>query len=196
MTNGTVSNLIQGVGELYTGAFGATEPAATAIGTAPASATWTDAGFTTGGVRLTYTPTYSVMAVDQVVDEVGRRMTSREFMIGTNMAEATLDNVLLVLNDEVEGGAKGTGSGFEEIEPTIDVGPEDEPTHKALIFDGFAGGFDSGRHFRRRVVGRRMLNTAATELAYTEDSQTVLATEWRAHFVSSSIAPWQIIDAV
>jgi hypothetical protein len=192
MTNGTVSNLIQGVGELYSGAFGATEPAATAIATTPASATWTDVGFTTGGVRLTYTPTYSELSVDQVVDDVGRRLTRREFTISTSMAEATLANLSLVTNDV---GATSTGTGYEELTPSIDPGPEDEPTHKALIFDGFAEGFSGGTHFRRRVVGRRMLQTGAWELGYMEDNQTVLAVEWRAHFVSSSIAPWQIIDA-
>jgi hypothetical protein len=192
MTNGTVSNLIQGVGQLYAGAFGATEPAASGIATAPSSGDFTDVGFTQGGVRLTYTPTYSELEVDQVVDDVGRRLTRREFMIATSLAEPTLANLQLVSNDA---GAASTGTGYEELTPTIDIGPADEPTHKCLIFDGFAEGFSSGTHFRRRVVGRRMLQTGAWELGYTEDQQTLLAVEFRAHYVSSAIAPWQIIDA-
>lgn len=188
--SGTPSNLIQGVGELYTGAFGATEPAASGVGSAPASAAWTDCGFTRDGMRLTYTPTYSPLQVDQLIDTPGRRLTGRDFAFATALAEATLANLKLALNNS---GTAATGSGWETYEPN-DLGPENDPTYLAVLVDGFAEGFSSGVHYRRRVIIRKALATEAVELAYTKDGQTVIPVTFMAHYVSSSIRPWIIVD--
>lgn len=186
------TNLIQGVGELYVGAFGATEPAASAIATAPASAAWTDVGATLDGVRLTHTPTYTELAVDQLVDSPGRRLTKREFTVRTSLAEATLDNLNYAMNNLT---TETTGSGYTEREATLDPGPEDDPTYVALLFDGFAPGFASGTHYRRRCVVRKCLNTAPSELGAMKESQTKVEVEFTAHYVSAAIPPWKITDA-
>jgi hypothetical protein len=98
----TASQLIMGPGALYSGAFGATEPADTAIATAPSSATFTDVGGTLGGVKLKIEQKFKELEVDQIVDNVGRRLTMREMTISTEMAEPTLENLVLAANGSVE----------------------------------------------------------------------------------------------
>jgi uncharacterized NAD(P)/FAD-binding protein YdhS len=55
--------------------------------------------------------------------------------------------------------------------------------------DGYAP-----NQFRRRIIGRRMLNTDSVELAYTKDKQTLLPLKLAGHYVSSSIAPFHLVD--
>lgn len=180
----TVTNLIQGVGTLYTGDFGADEPADTAVNTTPASGDWTSIGGTTGGVQLAINQTYAELAVDQSVDTPGRRLTAREMTVQTQMAEPTLDNLKLVLN----GGTVTTGSGFKAMDPeTPDIGAE--PNYIATLFDGHA---PNGT--RRRVIGRRMLSTDNAQFAYAKDNQTVFTVTFSAHYVSASITPFHIVD--
>lgn len=182
---GTTTNLIQGAGILYTGAFGATEPADTSVGTAPASGDWTDVGFTKDGVSLSYSPTFSELEVDQIMDVVERRITRREFRVSTNMAEVTLDNLNLALN----GSVSSTGVGYESFEPEA-AADATSPTYVALIFDGLAPGTDK----MRRFIVRKALNVSDVEVVYQKDEQTVLAVEFHAHYVSSAIKPWKIVD--
>lgn len=182
---GTVTNLIQGAGVLYVGDFGATEPADSAVNSVPASADWTDVGYTSDGVELSIAQEYSELEVDQLVDIPGRRLVKREFVITTNLAEATLNNLSFALNNSVP----TTGSGFESLEP--DAYDGGEPRYRALIFDGYA---PDG--LRRRVIVRRALQSADTTFAYQKDEQTVFSVEFHAHYVSSSIAAWKIVDEV
>lgn len=183
------TNLIQGPGTLYSGAVGATEPADTAVATAPDSGTWTDLGGTTDGLNLSITQEYTELAVDQIVDVPERRMTKREFTVSTNLAEATLDNLALALNDEVTAGSGGTGATSYASLTAVNTDAAAAPTYKALIVDGLA---PSGQ--RRRFVGRRMLQVGAVAFAYKKDTQTVFTVSFAGHYVSSVIAPFKVVD--
>src|SRR5690348_2244898 len=101
----TPTNLIMGPGDLWTGAFGVTEPLDTALGTAPATG-WTSTGGTMDGVEMVVDQKYTSLDVDQVVDIVGRRLTSRDISVSTNLAEPTLANFSIALN----GGTVTTGT--------------------------------------------------------------------------------------
>ena len=57
--------------------------------------------------------------------------------------------------------------------------------------DGIAPG-----GFRRRVIVRKTLPTDSVGTAYKKDSQTLLPITWTAHWVSASIKPFKIEDAV
>ncbi len=181
-----VSNLIMGPGALYRGAFGAAEPADTQVNSSPAASAWTDVGGTQDGVTLTISQTLKELEVDQVVDVPGRRLTKREATIKTNLAEATLDNLAVALNNAT---ATVTGAGFAAWSPPNDTSAT-QPTYSALIFDGFAPG-----GFRRRVFVRRVLSTEDVGIAYKKDDQTLLPVTFAAHFVSASVAPFRIVDA-
>lgn len=183
----TASNLTLGPGTLFHGAEGATEPAETAVATAPDSGTWTDVGGTNDGVTLAIEQEYTELTVDQIVDRVGSRLTARTMTLATNLAEPTLENLSLIVNG---GGTVSTGAGYKAFEPANDTSAT-QPTYCKLIFDGIAPGGGA-----RRVVGRRMLSTESVEFAYSKDTQTVFSVTFTGHFVDGSTPPFQIVDEV
>ena len=189
----TVTNLISGPGELYTGAFGATEPADSVVGTAPLAvpddAVWTDAGATSDGVNLMIGQEFFELEIDQVIERAGSRQTKRTFDIQTNMAEVTLANLALAMNSTsgvTESGSGATAISVLEPDTTTSVS---QPTYRALMFDGWAP--DSKR---RRVVARKMLSNDNVEVAYKKGELTVLSVTWAGHYVSAAIKPFKIID--
>lgn len=181
----SVTNLTQGPGTLYRGAFGQAEPADTQVNTTPAASGWTDVGGTLGGVDLTIEQKYKELEVDQIVDTVGRRLVSREAGVETNLAEPTLANLALALNAS----APVTGAGFAYYEPPNDTSAS-TPTYCALIFDGIAPG-----GFTRRVFLRRSLSTATIKATWAKDKQTGIPVSFAAHYVSAAIKPFRIVDA-
>lgn len=180
----TATNVIMGPGTLYTGAFGATEPADTAVNTTPQASAWTDVGGTDGGVKFGIDNTYTELQVDQVVDRLGSRLTKRDFVVSTNLAEPTLANLSIALN----GGTAATGSGFASFEPNYATSAT-QPTYVAVLLDGFAPS-----QFRRRVILRKALSTAKVDSEYTKDKQTFFPVEFTGHYVSASIAPFKVVD--
>lgn len=184
----STTNLIQGPGTLYTGAFGATEPADTAVNAAVDDGVWTDIGGTTDGCQLSIMQEFSELAVDQIVDVPGRRLTKRDFSLTTNMAEPTLENLAVAMNaGSVTTGGTGATQ-FKKLEPTSDTSAT-QPTYKALILDGYAP-----EQYRRRVIVRKVLSTNNVDFSYTKDSQTVFSVTFSAHYVSPSIKPFAIVD--
>ena len=182
----TTTNLVQGPATLYSAAYGATEPADTAVNTTPAASTWTDVGGTQDGVKLTVDQSYTELEVDQVVDRVGSRLTKRDFTVETSMAEVTLSNLSLALN----GGTSASGAGYASFEPSF-ASSATQPTYKALLFDGWAPGTSA---FTRRVIVRKTLSTDAVEMGYTKDKQTLFGVKFSGHYVSASIAPIHVVD--
>lgn len=182
----TVTNILAGPGTVYTGAFGAAEPADSAVNTVPASAVWTDAGGTQDGVKLSTKQTYFELEVDQVVDVPGRRLSKREMFVETNLAEVTLANVNLSLN----GGTVTASASFSTYDPDA-ANAGAVPTYKALIFDGWAPGL---LPFNRRFIVRRVLSVEGFESEYKKDGQTLLPVRFAAHYVSASTRPFRIID--
>jgi hypothetical protein len=184
----TGTNLVMGPAELYIGAFGATEPADTAVATAPSSAAWTDLGGTLGGLTVNWAQEFAVLAADQIVDRAGSRMSSREFTAQTQMAEPTLENLVYAIN----GGTITSGSGFKKYTPGFTI-TATQPTYRALLIDGWAPG--TSNQLRRRLIVRKILSTAAVGVAYSKDGQSVLPVTFTGHYVDGSIAPWVVVDA-
>lgn len=180
-------NLVQGPADLYYADFGTTEPLDSAVASAP-SASWIDAGATDGGVTMTVGLGFSVMTVDQVVEEMGRRLISKTFSVTTNLAEATLSNLKTILND----GVIATGTGFQ----TYDQGSSnsgDVPTYRALIIDGWAPGTVTAQK-RRRVIIRKVLSTEPIALGYNKENKLIYAVTWMGHYVSTVIKPMHVVD--
>ena len=180
----TATNLILGPATLYTGLFGATEPLDTAVNTTPAASAWTDCGATDGGVKLTIDQKFTELTVDQVVDSLGRRLTQREIMVDTNLAEPTLANLSMAMN----GGTQATGAGYASLDP-LNVTSATQPTYIAVILDGYAP-----NGFRRRVIIRKCLNTSSIQSAYAKDKETYIPVTFNGHYVSSSITPFHVVD--
>lgn len=176
----TATNLIQGPAVMYLGAFGVTEPAT--IATAP-GAGWTDVGGTNDGVTYSVELEFSELAVDQLVDIPGQRVVKRVSKIKTNLAEATLANMAIALNE------LAAIVVANKLTPTNGVAAA-TPNYAAVLLDGLAPG-----GFRRRFIGRKMLQTGNIESAYKKDGQLLIPVEFTGHYVSSSIAPFVIEDA-
>lgn len=177
-------NLLQGPAVVYFGLFGATEPTVTPgppIALAAPSTGWTDFGATDGGVELAVNQSFGVLKVDQVVYEAERRRTGIVIEVKTALAEAALVNLGVALNNT----APSTGYFI----------PDDgygafAPAYQAVLFDGIAPG-----GFRRRFIGRKVLQTANVAMAYKKDGQTLIPCTFTLHWVSTAIRPYIITDA-
>lgn len=178
------TNLTQGPGTLYTAPFGTVEPADADVANDPGTG-WGDVGGTRDGVNISMNLEYSELEVDQIVDVPARRLIKRDMALETNLAEPTLDNLTIALNS----GVVSSGSGFKSYEPTSDTSAT-QPTYRALLMDGFQG------EKRRRIIVRRALSTENVEFAYKKDDQTVFSVTFSAHYVSSTIKPFKVVDGV
>lgn len=181
------SNLIMGPGTLYTGLFGATEPTDVSVNTTPQASAWTDVGGTDGGVTVNIDQKFTELMVDQIVDSVGRKLTQREVSFDTNLAEPTLTNLQTAMN----GGTVVTGAGFAALDP-LNITSATQPPYIALIMDGFAPSATTA--FRRRIIGRRCVNTSKLTSAYSKDKQTFIPVSFNAHYVSASIPIFHVVD--
>src|SRR4051794_37689133 len=119
----TVSNLLMGPAEIFAGVFGSTEPAnAAAAITTP----FADLGGTDGGATATISQTYTPLVVDQMAMPVGARKTEQSIRVSTSLAEGTLSNLRLALNDI------GTGTSLE-LDAEISNA---EPHYSCIILRG------------------------------------------------------------
>ena len=185
----TVTNLIAGPADLYVGAFGATEPADSAVGTIPASAAWTDMGGTNDGVKLGIDQDFFELEVDQLVDIPGSRLQKRTITVETSLAEPTFANMQIALN----GGTITASAAFQSFDPVAGVTSATEPTYRAVILDGWAP--STTTPFRRRVIVRKVLSIEGIkEMAYKRDGQTFLPVKLKAHYVSNLILPFHVVD--
>lgn len=181
-----VTNLIQGPADLYTGLFGATEPADDAVNVAPSASAWTDMGGTVDGVELEVRQEYKELVVDQLVDVPGRRMTKREMTLKTKLAEPTLERLSWALNGAT--GGVQAGAGYKSLEPD-DSSAATQPTYSALIMDGYA---PAG--LRRRLIARKVLSIEGVKTVAKKEDQTVFEVSLATHYVSKSIKPFKIVD--
>lgn len=181
----TRTNILQGPGALYYGAVGATEPADAAVNSTPQASAWTDAGATDGGLTITVNQDFSEITVDQVADVVGRRLVGRNVTVATAMAEGTLENMTLAVNDTTT----ASGSGYKSIS-LIPGQAAMVPTERAILVDGWAPGVNK----RRRFVARRVLSIENVETAYQKDGKYMIPVTFGAHYVDATTSPVKWID--
>jgi hypothetical protein len=179
-----VTNLIQGPANLYAGVFQAAEPLDSAISAPYAGTAFVDVGGTLDGVTLNVDQTWSDLDADQIIDVAGTRQVKRQVSIGTKLAEPTLANLAMVLNDSAP--VTAAASAFYE--------PQDGmaafvPAYRALLFEGFS---PAGR--RRWVILRKVINTEGTNFTAKKDDQGNLSVTWKTFYVSSAIRPFRVVD--
>lgn len=187
----TVTNLIQGPATIYTGQFGVTEPAKTtaALQGAP-GAGWTDLGGTIDGLTWNMNREVSKLQVDQITYRVGSRVTEQDDTFETKLAEATLDNLKLILNGGTVTVGATTELGVNNYEPDVSTSAT-QMLYTALLFDGWA---PNGK--RRRVIVRKVCSADNASFNYSRTDQSTFGVTFAAHYVSSSIKPFQVFDDV
>lgn len=183
------ANIVQGPADLYTGTFGVTEPTDTNVNVVP-GAGWTGIGGTQGGVNFEVDNTYDQITVDQLIDPVGARLTKRQIQVTFKLAEATLANLQLSMNQLM---TQGSGANYATSDPQTTTSAT-QPTYTALLVDGWAPTLASGAAARRRLIVRKALSQAKVQFAYTLQNNAVYDITFTAYYVSPSISPFHITD--
>lgn len=187
----SAANLLVGPASLWTGPFGTTEPADTAVATALDAEDWTDRGGTDGGLTVTASREYFRLRMDQTVESPGRRLTELDVTLATNLAEPTLENWATALADAASAVTSG-GTGGTAYK-AMDIGGPDEPgaepTYLAVIMRGRAP-----RGKRRLVIIRKALSVEEVESEYKRDDQTFIPVTFGAHWVSPSVKSVHCVD--
>lgn len=189
-------NLILGPAQVYIGTFGAVvEPGATSGDFSGSSWTptsgWTDLGFTNGGVTLNLQKEYTPLEVDQITSTPHSVVTSESYEVTTSLAEGTLENLVLAMNDGV---IDTSTPGVKKYKPVDSVAGR--PTgYKALLLVGTGTAADLSVGARRRfVLVRKVLSTAGISVAYSKTDQQVFEVTFTGHYVSSAVRPYEIMD--
>ena len=114
-------------------------------------------GFTNNGLQITYNPTYDSVTVDQLLDTAKLFKSAMEVMIGTEMSEGTLENIVTVFGQNASS-LSTTGTGATKVDTLkIEAGALGAaPTERQLIAVGqapTAGSTSSERvYYARRVL--------------------------------------------
>lgn len=180
----TTTNLVLGSARIYSGLVGAVEPVDSLA--VPSSAVWTDLGGTKDGVNLTVQQKFANLDVDQIVDLVDQRVTSRGFIVETHAAELTLENLKLAMN----GGTVTTLAQVKTFTPDV-TNNSTLANYSALIIDGQA---PNGK--ARRIIVRKALVTKDVSFSYKAGDQSVYTLSFEAHYVDGIKSPFVIMDAI
>lgn len=190
----TAANLVLGPAKLYVGPFGATEPPDSAVTPNgpinPPSSPWVDVGGTDGGINFEIDSTYTGLTVDQIIMEVGARLTDLKMSVTAKLAEVTLANINTALNSIAQA---GSGSGYSTLDINV-TSAATQPTYAALLIDGLAPELSSGAQALRRVIIRKVLSQTKVGLGYDRKTQQALDCSWQTYYVSSSVAVGHIVD--
>ena len=188
----TATNLIHGPATIWVGSFGVTEPAKTtaALNAAPGVG-WTDVGGTLDGLTWNMNREVAKLSVDQITYRVGSRVTEQDDTFETRLAEPTLENLKLALANvgTITVGAT-TELGVNNFEPDISNSAT-QMTYGALLIDGWA---PNGK--RRRVIVRKVCSSDNVAFNYSRTDQSAFNLTFAAHYVSSSIKPYIVLDDV
>ena len=85
------------------------------------AAAYRNVGYTNNGLQITYNPSYGSVTVDQLLDTAKLFKESMEVMIATEMAEGTLENILVVFGQgrsTLNSGTLGIEAGALGVAPT------------------------------------------------------------------------------
>lgn len=187
----TASNLIMGPSQVYWATFGTTFPGdstATVAAGAPAGS-WTDLGGTNGGVELGIDQTVTNLEVDQIIMPVGGRVTAESVMLTVNMAELTLNNLQVALNQQA---TVSTFSTYSTLDPVV-TSSATQPLYTSLIVDGWAPTLATGQPGRARFELYKSLAHVKLAHKFDKKGQTLWAVPFEAYFVAAGQTPYHVI---
>jgi hypothetical protein len=184
------SNLTQGPATVWYAVFGTSAPADSAVTSAPGSG-FTDVGGTQGGVMAEIDNTYTDQVVDQLVDPIGTRLTKRDIMVTTQLAETTLANLATTMNALV---TTSVQSGYTTLDLQTTTSAT-QPQYSTLIIDGWAPTTGTSEvSCRRRIIVWKAVAQTKVTLEYDMQKNGVYAVTWKAFYVSASVSPVHIVD--
>lgn len=153
---------------------------------------WLDLGLTQDATNLTIAQSFEQIRAQQILDVLVSVPTERSFTVETSLLQPTLENLKMVNN----GGTITTGTGWRKLEPVVDaVGTDIE--YGSIIIRGRASTLmSSGTQKMRDLIIRKVATTQDISFSYGKGAAQVLGVTLTAHYVSSGVAPWAIVDAV
>jgi hypothetical protein len=130
-------------------------------------------GYTNNGLQITYNPTYDSVTVDQLLDTAKLFKSAMEVMIATEMAEGTLENVLVVFG---QGQSTLTNSGATLGLEAGALGIA--PTERQLIAIGQAPTTTSANS-ERIYYARRVLSVQQSQFSLARNTPTSFPVTFR-----------------
>ena len=130
-------------------------------------------GFTNNGLQITYNPTYDSVTVDQLLGTAKLFKSAMEVMIATEMAEGTLENVLVVFG---QGQSTLTNSGKTLGLEAGALGIA--PTERQLVAIGQAPTVDSPNS-ERIYYARRVLSVQQSQFSLARNTPTSFPVTFR-----------------
>ena len=161
-----------------------------------ATTKWRNVGYTNNGLQITYNPTYGNVTVDQLLDSAKLFKESMEVMLATEMAEGTLENILVVFGQP--GGASGIteASGFDGDDTLTTAEPTDStpqvlglaagallsaPVERQLIAVGPAPDYNNTSYGKNERVyyARRVLSVQQSQFSLARNTPTTFPVTFR-----------------
>jgi len=128
-------------------------------------------GYTNNGLQITYNPTYDSVTVDQLLDTAKLFKSAMEVMIATEMAEGTLENVLVVFG-QGQSTLSGSTLGLEAGALGI------APTERQLVAIGQAPTTTSATS-ERIYYARRVLSVQQSQFSLARNTPTTFPVTFR-----------------
>ena len=148
-------------------------------------------GFTNNGLQITYNPTYDSVTVDQLLDTAKLFKSAMEVMIATELAEGTLENVLVVFgqaDDPTNNSAisanntiieSGTGTSKKTTLGLAAGALGVAPTERQLIAVGLAPTSDTEKTTERVYYARRVLSVQQSQFSLARSTATTFPVTFR-----------------
>ena len=165
-----------------------TTASASAYMAAGGSGAWKDVGFTSAGLELSYEPNFGEITVDQSLDAARLFKQAQKVMIKTEFAEASLENLFVVMNQAAStltGTAVSTvtGSTANNANQSLEIvggSLGDYPVERSLIAVGQAPRVTSGALNPERVYyGARVMSIDTSAHALKRDAGTFFPVNFR-----------------
>lgn len=171
----TVRNIIVGPADLWVAPTGTAAPAFVASDGYRAAfdgdGNWDALGATMEGVEVSYQPDYGEIIVDQLKDAARLFNQGLTVQVNTQLAEATLENLLVAWG--VDDNALISGTTFE-----IAV-PDSDPVERALAFVGEAPDDSDGKEVERLYHCFRCISIEGSTVALRRTEATVFPVTFR-----------------
>lgn len=195
-----IRNILVGYGDLYFADYENFEPIALPDFTGGSfrdafdgDEGWSYAGATQEGVELAWEPEYGEVEVDQLGDAAVMFFERASVTVSTQLAEATLENLLV---------AWGFEDSFLESDTTtstFSIGvPGQDPVERSVAIVGKGAAADDGTPRERLYHGRRVLSIEGSSLAMRRGENTAYPVSLRLLADPSEVGAeyGQIIDRI
>ena len=150
-----------------------------------AAAAYRNVGFTNNGLQISYQPTYDSVTVDQLLDTAKMFKSAMQVQISTEMAEGTLENVLMVfgqksntLTEKKVSGVVATGLAAEDYLGLEAGALGSAPTERQLIAIG-QGPSAEATTTERVYYARRVLSVEQSQFSLARTAATTFPVTFR-----------------